>query len=147
MDAGAPGERSNQHGEPRRSLEGLDCLGMLPATPANMRQRAAHGGGRPLGIGNAPAPRSAKEEPRRGGSNGLRVTRRQSVSPSSTGASASNTNMRTSASAAVQHFHEGLRHALGPVLLPQLFGGDALDMLQVRIRQGVATSFTPTAGL
>src|SRR3546814_15769356 len=36
MDAGAPGERSNQHGEPRRSLEGLDCLGMLPATPANM---------------------------------------------------------------------------------------------------------------
>src|SRR3546814_12614346 len=37
MDAGAPGERSNQHGEPRRSLEGLDCLGMLPATPANMR--------------------------------------------------------------------------------------------------------------
>ena len=29
MDAGAPGERSNQHGEPRRSLEGLDCLGML----------------------------------------------------------------------------------------------------------------------
>ena len=37
MDAGAPGERNNQHGEPRRSLEGLDCLGMLPATPANMR--------------------------------------------------------------------------------------------------------------
>src|SRR3546814_14720890 len=36
MDAGAPGERSNQHGEPRRSLEGLDCLGMLPATPATM---------------------------------------------------------------------------------------------------------------
>src|SRR3546814_15617249 len=36
----------------------------------------------------------------------------------------------------VQHFHEGLRHALGPVLLPQLFGGDALDMLQVRIRPG-----------
>ena len=36
----------------------------------------------------------------------------------------------------VQHFHEGLRHALGPVLLPQLFVGDALDMLQVRIRPG-----------
>jgi hypothetical protein len=47
----------------------------------------------------------------------------------------------------VQHLHEGLRHALGPVLLPQLFGGDALDMLQVRIRPGVAISFTPIAGL
>ena len=29
MDADAPGESNDQHGEPRRSLEGLDCLGML----------------------------------------------------------------------------------------------------------------------
>ncbi len=42
MDAGAPGERSNQHGEPRRSLESLDCLGMLPATPANMLASVQH---------------------------------------------------------------------------------------------------------
>lgn len=44
MDAGAPGERNNQHGEPRRSLEGLDCLGMLPATPANMREACGRRG-------------------------------------------------------------------------------------------------------
>jgi hypothetical protein len=31
-----PTKKNNRHGEPRRSLEGLDCLGMKPATPANM---------------------------------------------------------------------------------------------------------------
>src|SRR3546814_9783153 len=67
MDAGAPGERSNQHGEPRRSLEGLDCLGMLPATPANMRP--ACGTWRRPSVGNRQCAGTAfreKEEPRRG---------------------------------------------------------------------------------
>ena len=35
MDAGAPGERNDQHGDPRCSLEGLDCLGMVLTTVSN----------------------------------------------------------------------------------------------------------------
>lgn len=34
---GASVERNSRRGEPHRSLEGLDCLGMLLATPADMR--------------------------------------------------------------------------------------------------------------
>ena len=44
MDAGAPGERSNQHGEPRRSLEGLDCshaAGNASEHAASVRHMAA----------------------------------------------------------------------------------------------------------
>ncbi|MBN0112712.1 hypothetical protein JTL59_33810, partial [Pseudomonas aeruginosa] len=56
MDAGAPGERSNQHGEPRRSLEGLDCLGMCRQ---RRRTWGKHGPGAvclPAGNGTAPQP-------------------------------------------------------------------------------------------
>ena len=35
MDAGTPGERNDQHGDPRSSLEGLDCLGMALTTVSN----------------------------------------------------------------------------------------------------------------
>ena len=81
MDAGAPGERNNQHGEPRRSLEGLDCLGMLPATPANMRP--ACGTWRRPSAWNRQRAGTAfrgKEEPRTGLKRGLLVVvERQSV--------------------------------------------------------------------
>ena len=35
MDAGAPGERNDPHGDRRRSLEVLDCLGMALTTVSN----------------------------------------------------------------------------------------------------------------
>jgi hypothetical protein len=68
MDAGSPGERNNQHGEPRRSLEGLDCLGMLPATPANMREACGRRG-RPSSVNRQPVATTfhEKEKPRMGG--------------------------------------------------------------------------------
>ena len=97
-------------------------------------QRAAHGGGRPPGIGNAPAPRSAeKEEPRTGLKRLLVVVERQPVQHGRVGIEHQQANVGERSQ--VEHFHEGLRHALSPVLL-QLFGGDAFDMLQVRIRPG-----------
>ena len=101
-------------------------------------QRAAHGGGRPPGIGNAPAPRSAKKKSpdvgARMGCGLLVVVERQPVQHWRVGIEHQHANVGERSQ--VQHFHEGFRHALGPVLLPQLFGGDALDMLQVRIRPG-----------
>ena len=138
MDAGSPGERNNQHGEPRRSLEGLDCLGMLPATPANMRP--ACGTWRRPSVGNRQCAGTAfreKKSPDVGARMGcglLVVVERQPVQHGRVGIEHQHANV--SERSQVQHFHEGLRHALGPVLLPQLFGGDALDMLQVRIRPG-----------
>lgn len=68
MDADAPGESNDQHGEPRRSLEGLDCLGMLRATPANMREACGRRG-RPSSGNRQPVATTfhEKEKPPHGG--------------------------------------------------------------------------------
>ena len=39
-----PAKENDQRGGPHRSLDGLDCLGMLPATPANMREACGRHG-------------------------------------------------------------------------------------------------------
>ena len=63
MDAGAPGERNDQHGEPRRSLEGLDCLGMLAGNASEHASSVRQAQGQRRGeIGIAPPPASSRNE-------------------------------------------------------------------------------------
>ncbi|MCK9987925.1 MAG: hypothetical protein AzoDbin1_04397 [Azoarcus sp.] len=71
MDAACVDEKNDQNGEPHRSLEGPDCLGMLPATPANMRTACGKRGRQ--SSGNRPCVATAfheKEEPHIGARTG-----------------------------------------------------------------------------
>src|SRR5690606_7466790 len=98
-------------------------------------KRAAGTGDRRSGIGNTSLPRSTKRRsPGRGSKELLVVIQGQSVQWRRIGIEPQHPNVGECSQ--VKYLHEGLRHALGPVFLPQLLGGDALDMLQIRIRPG-----------
>ena len=58
-----PGRKNNQHGEPRRSLEGLNCLGMLAGNASEHASSVHHAQGqRRAEIGIAPPPASSANE-------------------------------------------------------------------------------------
>jgi len=58
-----PWKENNQHGEPCRSLEGLDCLGMLAGNASEHARSVRQAqGGRRGEIGIAPPPASSRNE-------------------------------------------------------------------------------------
>lgn len=114
----AQGRKNNQHGEPRRSLEGLDCLGMLAGNASehaiSVRQTQASVAGESA-LRRHRLPQKGSEPRVEARKVVSVVVDRQSVQHLRIGIEDQHAHVGERGQ--VQHVHERLRHAFLAVLL------------------------------